>query len=296
MKKILITGGTGFIGQNLIKKLVKKDYTIHVLSRKKRYIKSAKVFWWNPSNQFIDEKALEGVTDIIHLAGSNILKRKWNNKNKARLVKSRIKPLEILYKAVHKEKNHLNSFTSASAIGYYGNVTSKAIFDETTPIQKEDFITYLCKKWEEKADIFSQITRVNKVRIGIVLGDGGILEKIKQRMILSPLGNGKQWMPWISIDDLTDIFIHLLENKTLSGIYNATSPHPVTNKQFTNALARKLHKPVLPVMPAFALKMILGKRAELLLKGTRISSEKIVQTGFRFNDTDLEKTLGKYLE
>lgn len=296
MKNILITGGTGFIGKTLIKKLSEKGYSINVLSRKKEFVDSARTFWWNPSNNFIDEKALEGITDIIHLAGSNILEKPWDKYNKARLIKSRTRSIDLLFNSVKKQNLKLDSFISASAIGYYGAVTQDTFFDENTTPQSQDFATVLCQKWEQKADLFSEITRVNKVRIGLVLGKGGgIISRLKSQPILSPLGNGKQWFPWVSVDDVTNIFIHLLENNHLNGVYNATAPNPVTNAQFTSLIAKKLGKTKLPITPSFALKMILGSRAELLLNGTRISSDKIIQTGFQFQDIDLEATLNKYI-
>ncbi|MFV0238156.1 MAG: TIGR01777 family oxidoreductase [Flavobacteriales bacterium] len=296
MRRVLITGGTGFVGENLIKKLNQKGYSVNILSRKKEFVKSAHTFWWNPSKNFIDEKALKGVTDVIHLAGANILEKPWDNYNKARLIKSRTHPIDLLFNTIQNHHIKLNSFISASAIGYYGNVTQNKIFDENTPPQDQSFTTFLCKKWEEKADLFSEITRVNKVRIGLILGNkGGILNRLKSQSILSPLGSGKQWFPWVSIDDITNIFIHLLENDNLKGVYNATAPNPVTNKEFTTLLAKKLKKLKIPITPAFVLRMILGERAELLLNGTRISSNKIIQSGFRFQDIDLERTIDKYI-
>ncbi len=295
MRNILITGGTGFIGKNLIKKLNQKGYAINILSRKKEYVDSAQTFWWDPSKNFIDEKDLEGITDIIHLAGSNILEKPWDKYNKARLIKSRTRSIDLLFNSIQNHNIKLDSFTSASAIGYYGAVTQDTFFDEDTLPQNQDFAAILCKKWEEKADIFSEITRVNKVRIGLTLGEEGLLNRLKSQPILSPLGNGKQWFPWISVDDVTNIFIHLLENEHLNGVYNATSPNPVTNREFTNLLAKKLGKIKLPVTPALALKVFLGDRAELLLNGTRISSNKIIQSGFQFNDIDIETTLDKYI-
>ncbi len=296
MKRILITGGTGFIGENLIKQLHQKGYSINVLSRKKEFIDSADTFWWNPSNNFIDERALEGVTDIIHLAGSNILEKPWDKYNKARLIKSRTHSIDLLFRTVKILNLNLNSFSSASAIGYYGAVTQNEIFDENTPSQNHDFAATLCQKWEEKADCFSEITRVNKVRIGLVLGkDGGFLNRLKDQPILSPLGNGKQWFPWVGVDDVSGIFIHLLENDHLQGTFNATAPNPVTNGKFTNLVAKRLKKIKLPITPALALKMILRDRAALLLNGTRISSDKIIQTGYQFQYTDLEMALNQYI-
>ncbi len=296
MKSVLITGGTGFIGKNLIEKLNQKGYSVNVLSRKKEFIASAQTFWWDPSKNLIDEKALEDVTDIIHLAGSNILKKPWNKYNKARLIKSRTHSINFLFKTIKNHGIKLNSFSSASAIGYYGAVTQDQIFDENTPPQNDDFAAILCKKWEKSADVFSEITRVNKVRIGLVLGkNGGLLNRIKSQPILSTLGNGKQWFPWVSVTDVVNIFIHLLENQNIDGVFNATAPNPVTNNEFTSLLVKKLGKIKLPVTPAFALKMILGDRAELLLNGTRVSCEKIIKTGYKFEDTNLEQTLDKYI-
>lgn len=297
MKRILITGGTGFIGQNLIKKLHQKGHSINVLSRKNEFMDFANTFWWNPSDNFIEEKALENVTDIIHLAGSNILEKPWDKYNKARLIKSRTRSIDLLFQTVKNLNIKLDSFSSASAIGYYGAVTQNEIFNESTQPKNQDFAATLCQKWEEKANLFSEITRVNKVRIGLVLGkDGGLLDKLKKQPILSPLGNGKQWFPWVSVDDVANIFIHLLENNQLQGTFNATAPNPVTNNEFTSIVAKKLHKVKLPITPAFALKIILGTRAELLLNGTRISSEKIIQTGYQFTHTDIESTLQYYLK
>jgi len=197
---------------------------------------------------------------------------------------------------VKETRRPLKAFISASAIGYYGAISTEQVFTELEPAA-HDFLGKTCKLWEDSVDQFSELKiRTVKIRTGVVLASkGGALAKIIQPVkmgIGSALGNGNQYIPWIHIQDLCNIYLKAIEDNTISGAYNAVAPDNKTNKEFISILARELKKPLLfPNIPAFALQLIFGQRSEMLLKGSRISSLKIIETGFRFNFPSLENAI-----
>jgi uncharacterized protein (TIGR01777 family) len=296
MAKILIAGGSGLIGQELCNSLQDKGYEVAVLSRSKNPDTSVPGYFWDIDRGEIDRAALNNCDYIIHLAGANIGEKRWSRKRKQEILNSRIKSTELIFNNIDKNNSRLKAIISASAIGYYGAITSPHIYDESDP-PAGDFLGQTCRAWEQGVDIFTEMgIRVVRIRTGIVLSrQGGALAKLMRPIkfgLGAPLGQGNQYMPWIHMDDLCAIYIHALENKDMHGAYNAVAPEHITNKAFTNKIAQILNKPYwFPNIPAATMKMLFGEMAVMLLKGSRISSDKIRNAGFTFQYPDLDSAL-----
>ena len=292
MKNILITGGTGLIGRRLSSILKSAGYQVRILSREKTTHKSDQVFTWNINKRSLDQNALKDVDHIIHLAGAGIADQKWSNKRKKDIIDSRVISTELLYNAVKEQKIPLKTFISASAIGYYGSITSETIFKETDQAAS-DFLGKVCNLWEQSIFQFKKLKiRTVALRTGIVLSkNGGALKKITGPVI-APLGSGKQYMPWIHIDDLCKLYIQAIEDDRVKGAYNAVSPEHHTNNSFSKTVAKIYKRPLLPIgAPKFILKAILGEMSTIILNGSRISSNKIKTLGFKFDYEKLENAL-----
>lgn len=301
MLTILISGGTGLVGQHLSVKLREKGYRVAVLSRTSNKDIDIPAFAWDIEKNQIDREAIETADCIIHLAGAAIAEKRWTAKRKQLIIDSRVKSGQLIFDKVKENKNKLKVFISASAIGYYGAISTDKIFVETDP-PANDFIGETCKLWERSADRFEGLgIRTVKIRTGIVLSkQGGALEKMVATVkmgIGSPLGSGKQYMPWIHIDDLCGIYIKALEDSQMKGVYNAVAPDHKTNMDYVKILARKLKKPLwLPNVPSIAIKIIFDSMSEIILKGSRVSSEKIKASGYKFLFPDLESALTDLVE
>lgn len=295
--KVLISGGTGLVGQAIAQLLREKDYEIAVLSRRKK-IEGIKSFYWDYEKNEIDEQSIEFADIIIHLAGENISNKKWTFEQKKKIISSRVQTTELLHKSIENSKNKPKAFLSASAIGYYGSTTSNFIFKEDDHAG-DDFLAETVVKWEESVEKIQKIgIPTAALRIGVVMTEkGGALPKMLMPVKLgfgSPIGSGKQWIPWISLEDLARMFVFVLEEKLLKKthqsfqVYNAVSPNHINNAQLTRQLAKTIKRPFfMPAVPSFILKLIFGEMAMILLEGSRVSSEKIQQAGFEFNDLEI---------
>jgi len=287
MKNILISGGDGLIGIHLAKRLQEKGYQVSLLSRSSSSEGSFPVYLWDPAKGMLDESALDGTDCIIHLAGQNIGAKRWTRERKQDILDSRVKSAELLYQSIAQRERKPRAFISASAIGYYGAITTKTIFEESAPAHS-DFLGRTCEIWEEAADKFETLgIRIVKIRIGIVFSkQGGALTKLSLPIRLgvgAPLGSGLQYMPWIHIDDLCGIFIHALEEPGIAGPFNAVAPEHITNRELTKKIARALVRPLwLPNIPAGIIRLFYGEMSDMLLQGSRVSSEKIRATGYTF--------------
>jgi uncharacterized protein (TIGR01777 family) len=296
MAKVLITGGTGLIGRHLGRKLGELGYEIAILSRTKSNENKIQTYFWDYSKNEIDKDAINTSDYIIHLAGENLGERRWTSKRKQLILDSRIKSAELIYNNLDKGNSRLRAFITASAIGYYGAITNDKIFSETEP-PADDFLGQTCKKWEQVAEKFTDIgIRTVKIRTGVVLSKkGGVLPKIIIPIKLgfgSAIGDGNQYFPWIHIDDLCSIYIKAIEDTQMISAYNAVAPEHNTNKQFIEAIAHNLKKPFwFPAIPAVSIKVILGEMSEMILTGSRISSDKIKNSGFVFRYPNLESAL-----
>lgn len=296
MKTILISGGSGLVGRYLCKKLKDKGYNVSILSRTRRKDTDIPSYAWDITKNEIEIESIERADCIIHLAGVNIGEKWWTTKRKQRIIDSRVNTGQLIFEKTKESKNKLKVFISASAVGYYGAITSDKIFCETEP-PSPDFLGETCRKWEQSADRFEELgIRTVKIRTGVVLTkQGGALAKMITPInigIGSAIGNGQQYIPWIHIDDLCSIYIKAVEDTEMNGAYNAVAPDHKTNRDFTRTLAHVLKKPFwFPDIPALILKLIFGKMSEIILKGSRVSSEKIITAGYRFKFTNLESAL-----
>jgi len=300
MAKVLISGGTGSIGSLMADFLHRQGHEVGLLSRSEKNDGTFKTYKWNIKDNYLDPEALESCDYIIHLAGAGIADKAWTAGRKKEIIESRVLSTDLLYNQVKKHKTPLKAFISASAVGYYGQVTSNKNFTEKDK-SANDFVGKTCFLWEQAAEQFEDLgIRTVRLRIGVVLMEkGGALEKMVQPIRMgfgSPLGSGKQYIPWIHVDDLIGMFYKALTSDDMSGAYNAVAPEPANNAEFTRILARVLNKKLwLPNVPAFVLKALLGDRASLVLKGSRVSSQKIESTGFTFKYTSLEPALKNLL-
>lgn len=296
MAIILISGGTGLVGKSLTKHLISKGHEVRILSRNPQSSSGLKSFHWNVEKNEIDEKAFEGVEHIVHLAGSGIADKRWTNARKQDIIDSRVNSMKLITDVVSKKHIQLKSFVGASAIGIYGMTTSEKIYTETD-IGKDDFLTQSCAQWENSYHQIQTLSNKSSIiRIGVVLSkDGGALKKLLPLFQLglgSAVGSGKQYMPWIHIEDLVSVFHEALFNPDYTGIYNAVSSEKTTSDSFSKQLAKSLSKPFfLPNVPAFILKLVFGEMANVLLEGSRISNKKLANANFQFKYPTLSEAL-----
>jgi uncharacterized protein (TIGR01777 family) len=296
-KNVLITGGTGFIGKHLTDLLVLKGYSVLILSRNvKQNSSDVTYFKWDISKKYIDERSVLKADYIIHLAGENIAESRWTTKRKLAIVNSREQPIQLLYATLIKHNKKIDAFVSASGVGIYGAVNGPEICTEnTTPAN--DFLGTTCQKWEAAADKISALQiRTVKIRTGLVLGNAeGFLKKLVPIFKLklgSALGDGTQYMPWIHIDDLCNIYLEALCNSNMEGAYNAAIHDETDNTLFSKTLAQVFGYTIwLPNVPVFILQLIMGEMSEIILKGRRVSSDKIEKLGFQFQFKNLKIAL-----
>lgn len=293
MHKVLISGGSGSIGSALCTALEKHGFDPCVLSRSRKGNERFKTFLWDPGSDFLEEEALENCEHIIHLAGAGIADKRWTRSRKQEIIDSRVETASLLYKKAKEAKITLRSFVSASATGYYGQVTGLQARKEQDP-PGNDFTAHTCKVWEAAADRFTALgIRTVKLRIGIVLmPEGGALEAMAAPVkagLGSVLGSGKQIVPWIHLNDLVRVILLAVEDEKMQGVYNACAPSVTSNEEFTRILAGVLRKRIwLPKTPAWLLHLVLGERASLLLEGSPVSARRLTEAGFVFEFTDPE--------
>lgn len=281
MQNILITGGSGLIGQRITALLEAQGKSVAWLSRSNQ---SQKSFIWDIEKESIDPEAMEWADAIIHLAGAGVADKRWTEERKKLILESRTKSTQLIYKAVAAATNQPDTLISASAVGVYGFNTYTDLIEESSP-EGNDFLANVVKAWEaEVKKIESLHLRTVILRIGIVLDEhGGALGEMLKPPVAAPLGNGDQWMSWIHIEDLAKMFVFALEKTTLQGVFNAVSPNPATNFRLTQEAARAKGKPFIGIgVPAFLLRLILGEMAEMVLGGNRVSSSKIQKSGFEY--------------
>ena len=301
MKKILLAGGTGLIGQEIIRLIDKSKYEIHVLSRSKKENSNEITYHqWDTNNKTIDPEALE-VDTIINLAGAGIADKKWSAKRKDFLIKSRVNAARTIKE--HVEKMPINrrpkQYISASAIGFYGNTGDQLITEKDLPVD-DSFLSVCTQKWEEAvAELKSIIPATSIVRIGIVLSTkGGSLQKMLIPFkfgMASYFGKGTMKYSWIHIEDIARLYIHIMENN-LNGIYNGTAPKVVSNKTLIKNIKEvKGGLSIMNIVPSIALKLAMGEMADVVLTSNNISSQKIIDEGFTFNYPTIKQALENLL-
>lgn len=299
-KHILITGATGLIGSRLTELLLRKGYQVSHMGRSGRNSGAIKSFVWNIEKESFDREALHGVDAVIHLAGAGVADKRWTEKRKKEILESRTKSTALLYKMLQSTEHKVKSVVSASAIGYYGYCLDERVFTEESK-PGEDFLAQVTRQWESEVDKFDALSiRTVKIRIGIVLSEqGGALKKIARYInygVGASLGTGKQYMSWIHIDDLCRMFIAAIDDSSMNGAYNGVCDW-ISNKELTKATARVLKRPLLlPSVPRFAIKILIGEMAMIVVNGSKVSSEKIRQTGFKFQFPELDGALRNLLK
>ena len=304
MTTILITGGTGMIGKALTHALLEKNYKVIVLSRQfnQQQTETTNLSYaaWNVDGQTIDKEAISKADYIIHLAGAGVADKRWTKKRKQEIINSRVRSGELLVKALQDIPNKIKAVICASAIGWYG---ADPVIPNPKPFREDDphdisFLGETCKQWEESVDpVKKSGKRLVKLRTGIVLSnEGGALKEFKRPLLFGVaaiLGDGKQMISWIHIDDLVRLYITAIQDETLNGVYNAVAPKPVSNKELTLQLARiQKGNFFIPVyIPSFVLKLVIGEMSIEVLKSATVSCDKIHYTGFTFLYPSLDAAL-----
>lgn len=296
--RILVTGASGFVGQRVVKELLKNKHEVVVLTR--NIAKSAlnlgshcKFVQWDAVS-VPPLSAFEGVEGVINLMGESIADKRWDDAQKQKIHDSRINGTHLLIKAISELAKKPKVLVSASGIGIYGNRDAEVITETSTT--GNDFLANLCKEWEAEAFKAKDLgLRVAVVRTGVVLGrNGGALKKMLPIFKLGlggPVGSGKQYMSWIHVDDLASIYVEAINNASIEGAVNGTAPYPATNKEFTKALGKALHRPAFMPVPTFALKSAFGEMSSVLLEGQKVLPTKIKEKKFRFHYPTLEMAL-----
>lgn len=295
IKKIIITGGTGFIGSYLCNELLKKGHFVSIITRNpqkysEEQSKNLQYIGWDDDLVVVMEDA-----DVVYnLAGESLFGKRWTESVKKSIYNSRIESTRNLVEVIRKADSKPDLFISASAVGIYGDNGDKLV-DESTP-SGDDFLAEVCKDWEKeskKAEEFG--VRVVNPRVGIVLErDGGFLQLMKLPFLFfvgGPLGDGKQYLPWIHMDDLVRAFIYPMDKEELSGPYNACSPQPETINRVADALGKVLNRPSFFRVPEFALKAVLGEAAQPVLASLNVQPKVLQISGFEFQYEDVEEAL-----
>lgn len=295
--KVLITGATGLIGNELVSLLLQNGVSIHYLTTSKKKIENEpnfKGFYWNPEQGIIDENCLMGVDAIIHLAGATISKR-WTTAYKQEIIESRLLSSSVLFKALKNHPNQVKQIVSASGTAIYPN-SDYVVYDENSKEIDNSFLGNVVLKWEESVDKFQLLgIKVCKLRTGIVLSNkGGALVEMAKPIrwgLGSPFGTGKQVQSWIHVHDIAALYFFAI-SKELEGVYNAVSPNPVSNEKLVTAIATVLKKPLfMPNVPQFLMKLVLGEMHQLLFENRNLSSKKIREEGFVIKFETIEKAL-----
>lgn len=301
-ENVLITGGTGFIGKYLTDVLIANGFSVSVLTRAERKNTDSVTYYkWDLTSHYIDENAILNADYIIHLAGEGIVEKRWTKKRKQEILESRTQPIELIHAILEKHHKVLKAFVSASAVGIYGAYTSQRICTEETP-PANDFLGLTCQQWENSADKIGALgIRTVKIRTGIVFGKNeGFLKKVAPSFKAgfgSVLGSGKQYLPWIHIEDLAQIYLKSITDVHMHGPYNAAVTDDTTNSGFSKILANLYGYTIwLPRVPEFILKIVLGEMSDAVIKGQRVSSEKIQKTGFEFQYLDIEAALSSCIK
>lgn len=297
--KIVIAGGSGFLGRMLIERLTESNHSVVVLSRNPKTVKhtlpKVEVESWDAASLGTWTQRVDGADAVINLTGESIAGKRWSKKQKDLISSSRVSSTRALVEAIDRAKKRPAILVNASAVGFYGDVPDGDVTEDHP--KGNDFLADVCGRWEFEAKTAEKYgVRVVLLRTGIVLDkNGGALQKLLlpfNLFIGGPLGSGKQWFPWIHLEDEVGAIAFALENKSLSGSINLAAPDPVTMRQFCSALGKAMHRPSWAPVPGFVLKAILGEMADsLLLGGQRAIPRKLLESGYKFRFPNLPEAL-----
>jgi uncharacterized protein (TIGR01777 family) len=305
MQTILITGGTGMVGQSLTNFLLAKGYYVIVLTRQQKQSSRAHFSFaqWDLNKGWIDPSAIAAADYIIHLAGEGVADKRWTTARKKAILDSRVNSSALLVKTLKENPNKVKAIVAASAIGWYGpdNEKSKQSgFVETDPVDSS-FLGDTCQQWEESMHpIQAMGIRLVTIRIGIVFNKmGGALAEFMKPAKLGAaaiLGDGQQMVSWIHQQDLNRLMLFALETEQVEGVYNAVAPDPVNNAILTKAIAKRFHTWAIPFhVPSFILKIMLGEMSVEVLKSAKVSASKILAAGFSFDYASMDEALDDLL-
>jgi uncharacterized protein (TIGR01777 family) len=295
--KVVMTGSTGLVGSALVRSLETAGHGVTRLLRpaSRAQVGAADVGAWDPAAAHVDSAALEGRELVVHLAGDNIASGRWTAVKKARIRASRVEGTRVLCEAIAKLSQPPKTVICASAIGYYGDRGEEILDESSAP--GEGFLASVCREWEAAAQPATECgCRVVLLRIGVILSPlGGALARMLLPFKLGAggkIGNGKQYMSWISLDDIVEVVQHAMVTEDLRGPVNAVAPNPVTNLEFTKSLGRILSRPTLFSMPSPVARLAFGEMADAaLLASTRVEPLKLKETGYKFRHPELAGAL-----
>lgn len=298
--KTLVTGGTGMVGPRLLRML---DQPV-VLSRNPERARekvghlAGRIIRWDPMAGPPPAEAFAGVEAVFHLAGESVAEGRWTAAQKARIRDSRVVGTRNLVQGIAQVSDRPRVLVSASAVGYYGDRGEEELTESASP--GRDFLADVCVAWEKEALAAEKLgVRVVTERTGIVLGaGGGALAKMLTPFKLGaggPLGNGRQWMPWVHVSDLARLYLHAAEHESIRGPMNAVAPHPVRNSEFTKALGRQLRRPAFMPAPYLGLRLLFGEFAQVLFASQRVVPQVAIDTGFTFQYPDIAAALKEIL-
>jgi len=292
---VTVSGATGRVGRHLVAALKARGDDVVALSRdpdKAGEQLGVKAYAWDLKNEAVPKEALLGRDAVVHLAGEDVGQR-WNKEIKAEILDSREKGTRNMVHSIFETKPRPKTFVCASAAGYYGDRGSEVV-DEAEP-PGSDWLSEVCARWERQAETAKVGTRLVIVRTGIVLdADGGALAKMLPPFkagVGGPIGSGKQYMPWIHLDDLIGIYLAAIDNQDFHGPINASAPEPATNKDFAKALGHAIKRPALAPVPGIAIKAMYGEMSQIVLKGVRMVPGRAAELGYEFQHPDLGEAL-----
>ena len=298
MKSILITGGTGLIGSKLLDSIDKSVYNVYVLTRKKSFKENGVNYInWDPENSILDISHIKNLYSVINLAGESIDGSRWTSNYKRKILDSRVNSTRLLFNKVKEMKELPKSFISASATGFYEVNTDNP--QAETDLPGNNFLSDVVQQWEKEILKFKDLgLRTTTFRIGLVLSkDGGVLKRlypIFKFFLGVPIGSGKQMISWIHESDMIGLINMAIESNKLEGVYNAVAPEIITNTEFTKSLLKSLNRfsyPSIIKAPSFIVRILFGEQSDLVLNGLNISSEKIMQSNYKFKFTKLSSAL-----
>jgi uncharacterized protein (TIGR01777 family) len=295
VKRIAVTGATGRIGTRLVKTLKARGDDVCVLSRnpeRAAELLGVQAFAWDPKSDGPPAEALAGRDAIVHLAGEDVGQR-WSDDTKAEISASREKGTRNLITGIFAAEPRPPVLVGASASGYYGPHGDEIVDETTGP--GSDWLSDVCVRWEQQTDSAMLGARVVKIRTGIVLdANGGALAKMIAPFkagVGGPIGSGKQYMPWIHLDDLVGLYVAAIDHKDFCGAINGSAPEPVTNKAFAKALGKALHRPAVAPIPGFVIKGRYGAMSQIVLTGVRMVPGRAAELGYDFQHPDLDEAL-----